>query len=105
MNGRSRFTYSLPLMSRLLFAIDTKGVKMRSLSRGMLALLLAAGLGGIGGTAHAVPTRADGDVLAELKAIPGMTVEEKASTLAGYRWFWLNYRQPVDHRHPEKGWF
>ncbi|GAA4631974.1 S28 family serine protease [Actinoallomurus vinaceus] len=79
---------------------------MRNLSRGMLALLLAAGLGGVGGTAHAAPVRAaDDDVLAKLKAIPGMTVEEKPSTLSGYRWFWLNYRQPVDHRHPERGWF
>jgi hypothetical protein len=79
---------------------------MRNLSQGMLALLLAAGLGGVGGTAHAAPVRAaDEDVLAKLKAIPGMTVEEKTSTLSGYRWFWLNYRQPVDHRHPERGWF
>ncbi|MEV0406675.1 S28 family serine protease [Actinoallomurus sp. NPDC050550] len=80
---------------------------MRNLSRGMLALLLAAGLGGVGGTAHAAaPVRAaDDGVLAKLKAIPGMTVEEKTSTLTGYRWFWLNYRQPVDHRHPERGWF
>ncbi|MEV5711339.1 S28 family serine protease [Actinoallomurus sp. NPDC052274] len=79
---------------------------MRNLSRGMLALLLAAGLGGLGGTAHATPGRAaDDDVLTRLKAIPGMTVEEKTSALSGYRWFWLNYRQPVDHRHPERGWF
>ncbi|GAA4614507.1 S28 family serine protease [Actinoallomurus liliacearum] len=79
---------------------------MRNLSRGVLALLLAAGLGGLGGTAHAAPVRAGGDdVLTRLKAIPGMTVEEKTSALSGYRWFWLNYRQPVDHRHPERGWF
>jgi hypothetical protein len=79
---------------------------MRNLSRGMLALLLAAGLGGVSGAAQAAPVRAgDDDVLTRLKAIPGMTVEEKTSTLTGYRWFWLNYRQPIDHRHPERGWF
>ncbi len=78
---------------------------MRKLPRGVLALLLAAGLGGIGGTAHAAPGRADDDVLARLKAIPGMTVQEKTSVLTGYRWFWLDYRQPIDHRHPDRGWF
>jgi hypothetical protein len=78
---------------------------MRKVSRGVLAVLLAAGLSGVSGTAHAAPTRADEDVAAKLKAIPGMTVEEKTSTLTGYRWFWLNYRQPVDHRNPSKGWF
>jgi hypothetical protein len=78
---------------------------MRKVSRGVLGIILAAGLSGIGGAAHAVTTRADDDVLAQLKAIPGMTVQEKTSTLTGYRWFWLNYRQPIDHLHPSKGWF
>jgi hypothetical protein len=78
---------------------------MRNVSRGILAILLAAGLSGAGGVAHAAPSRTGGDVLAELKAIPGMTVQEKTSTLTGYRWFWLEYRQPVDHRHPDRGWF
>jgi hypothetical protein len=70
----------------------------------MLGVLLAASLSGIGGAAQAA-TGADDDILAKLQAIPGMTVQEKASTLTGYRWFWLNYRQPVDHLHPNKGWF
>ena len=78
---------------------------MRNVSRGMLAILLAAGLSGVGGAANAAATRSDDDVLAKLKAIPGMTVEEKTSTLTGYRWFWLDYRQPIDHRNPKKGWF
>jgi hypothetical protein len=78
---------------------------MRKVSRGLLAVMLAAGLSGVSGTAHAATAKADGDILAKLTAIPGMTVQEKTSTLTGYRWFWLNYRQPVDHRHPEKGWF
>lgn len=69
-------------------------------------MVLAAGLSGVAGTAHAAAAgAADDDILARLKAIPGMTVQEKTSTLTGYRWFWLNYRQPVDHRHPGKGWF
>ncbi|SPT49314.1 aminopeptidase [Actinomadura madurae] len=80
-----------------------------------MALLLAAGMTGAGASAaQAVTTQAGtapagaaqaGDVLAQLKAIPGMQVTEKASTLPGYRWFWLEYRQPVDHRNPRGQWF
>src|SRR4051812_20103721 len=78
---------------------------MRKVSRAVLAVLLAAGLSGVSATAHAAPSRTGDDILTRLKAIPGMTAQEKTSTLAGYRWFWLDYRQPVDHRHPDKGWF
>ncbi len=79
---------------------------MRNVSRGAVAVLLAAGLlSGIGGAAGAASSKADDDILAKLKAIPGMTVQEKTSDLTGYRWFWLNYKQPVDHRDPSKGWF
>lgn len=78
---------------------------MRKVSRGILTVALAAGLSGVAGTAHAATSKADDDILARLKAIPGMTVQEKTSTLTGYRWFWLDYKQPVDHRHPNKGWF
>nr|WP_052478491.1 S28 family serine protease [Kibdelosporangium sp. MJ126-NF4]CTQ98023.1 FIG01124324: hypothetical protein [Kibdelosporangium sp. MJ126-NF4] len=45
------------------------------------------------------------DVADRLRAIPGMTVDERASTITGVRWFWLTYRQPVDHEHPERGSF
>jgi len=76
---------------------------MRSLSRRVLAVLTALALTSGGVTsAHAGP----GDDIADrLKAIPGMKVEERTSTLAGYRWFWMTYRQPVDHRNPGRGWF
>ncbi|MFI0411253.1 S28 family serine protease [Actinomadura sp. 3N508] len=80
-----------------------------------MALLLAAGVTGAGATtAQAVTDRADtaqagtaqaGDILDRLKAIPGMQVTEKTSTLPGYRWFWLEYKQPVDHRNPKGQWF
>ncbi|MFF5260424.1 S28 family serine protease [Actinomadura viridis] len=72
-----------------------------------MALLLAAGLTGAGGTTARAdgPTAAAEDIAAELKAIPGMKVEEKTSTLPGHRWFWLTYRQPVDHRRPGGQWF
>ncbi len=47
---------------------------------------------------------ASSDIKDRLLAIPGMSlIEEKPYT--GYRYFVLNYTQPVDHRHPSKGTF
>ena len=44
------------------------------------------------------------DIRDRILAIPGMSlIEEKAVT--GYRYFVLNYTQPIDHRHPSKGTF
>ncbi|MYW13242.1 aminopeptidase [Streptomyces sp. SID2563] len=44
------------------------------------------------------------DIKDRILAIPGMSlIEEKP--YAGYRYFVLNYTQPVDHRHPSKGTF
>jgi hypothetical protein len=41
-----------------------------------------------------------GDILDELKAIPGLTVEERTTMLEGYRFFVMTYDQPVDHKNP-----
>lgn len=55
---------------------------------------------GTTGTASTTST----DILDRLLAIPGMSlIQEKPYT--GYRFFILNYTQPVDHRHPSKGTF
>lgn len=44
------------------------------------------------------------DIKDQLLAIPGMSlIQEKP--YAGYRYFVLNYAQPVDHRHPDRGTF
>ncbi|MFI0979533.1 S28 family serine protease [Streptomyces sp. NPDC021093] len=44
------------------------------------------------------------DIKDRILAIPGMSlIEEKP--YAGYRYFVLNYTQPIDHRHPERGTF
>ena len=44
------------------------------------------------------------DIKDRILAIPGMSlIEEKP--YPGYRFFVLNYTQPVDHRHPSKGTF
>ncbi len=41
-----------------------------------------------------------GDILDELRAIPGMEVEEGSTMVAGYRFFVMQYDQPVDHDNP-----
>ena len=41
-----------------------------------------------------------GDILDELRAIPGMTATEQSTMLPGYRFFLLEYEQPVDHHDP-----
>jgi len=39
-----------------------------------------------------------GDIAVELAAIPGMTVEERDTMIEGYRFFVMEYAQPVDHQ-------
>jgi len=41
-----------------------------------------------------------GDILDELRAIPGMTVEERTTMIPSYRFFVMTYDQPVDHAAP-----
>ena len=40
------------------------------------------------------------DIATQLAAIPGMTVSEQSSPGPGFRFFFLTYRQPVDHTKP-----
>jgi hypothetical protein len=41
-----------------------------------------------------------GDILEELRRIPGLTVEERTTMVEGYRFFVMQYEQPVDHDNP-----
>ena len=41
-----------------------------------------------------------GDILDELRAIPGLSVTEESTMLEGYRFFVMDYDQPVDHDDP-----
>lgn len=41
------------------------------------------------------------DLLARLQRVPGLQVTEKTTTAAGYRFFHLQYEQPVDHEAPQ----
>ncbi|MFH8896046.1 S28 family serine protease [Streptomyces coeruleorubidus] len=80
---------------------------MRKALRWLLALTVLIGTLGTAGAATAADaTGTDGttDIKERLLSIPGMSlVEEKPYT--GYRFFVLNYTQPVDHRKPSKGTF
>ncbi|MFB7337657.1 S28 family serine protease [Streptomyces adustus] len=79
---------------------------MRKALRWLLALTVLIGTLSTAGAATAAVPEATGttDIKDQLLAIPGMSlVEEKPYT--GYRYFVLQYTQPVDHRHPSKGTF
>ncbi|AXG77974.1 S28 family serine protease [Streptomyces paludis] len=78
---------------------------MRKALRWLLSLVLVIGAVATAGAATAAEsTDTDTDIKDRILAIPGMSlIQEKPYT--GYRYFVLNYTQPVDHRHPSKGTF
>ncbi|MFD3583300.1 S28 family serine protease [Streptomyces sp. NPDC058683] len=75
---------------------------MRKALRWLLALTVLIGTLSMAGSATAAEPEAD--IKDRLLAIPGMSlIQEKP--YPGYRYFVLNYTQPVDHRHPDRGTF
>jgi hypothetical protein len=79
---------------------------MRKALRWLLALAVLIGTLSTAGAATAAQPEATGttDIKDQLLAVPGMSlIEEKP--YHGYRFFVLNYTQPIDHRHPSKGTF
>lgn len=81
---------------------------MRKALRWLLSLVVLIGTMSTAATATAgaatAAKPAEPDIKERLLAIPGMSlIEEKP--YEGYRYFVLNYTQPVDHRHPSKGTF
>ncbi|MEU2061819.1 S28 family serine protease [Streptomyces sp. NPDC013455] len=77
---------------------------MRKALRWLLALTVLIGTlstaAGAATAAESEPT----DIKDRLLSIPGMSlIQEKP--YPGYRYFVLNYTQPVDHRHPDRGTF
>ncbi|WP_446042044.1 S28 family serine protease [Streptomyces sp. SID1121] len=91
---------------------------MRKTLRWLLSLSLIIGTAATAGAATAADQKsASGTAVTDTKgapdatdikdrvlAIPGMSlIQEKP--YEGYRYFVLNYTQPVDHRHPSKGTF
>ncbi|MGR8010461.1 S28 family serine protease [Streptomyces hypolithicus] len=77
---------------------------MRKALRWLLSLVVLIGTVGISSAPAGAATAAEPDIKDRILAIPGMSlIEEKPYT--GYRYFVLNYTQPVDHRRPSKGTF
>ncbi|MGW1377111.1 S28 family serine protease [Streptomyces sp. NPDC002446] len=80
---------------------------MRKATRWLLSLAVLIGTATAGSASAGAATAAeprDGDIKDRILAIRGMSlVEEKP--VDGYRYFVLNYTQPIDHRHPSKGTF
>lgn len=88
---------------------------MRKALRWLLSLVLLIGAASTAGAATAAErdsaahqtagaATASQDIKDRILAIPGMSlIQEKP--YAGYRFFVLNYTQPIDHRHPSKGTF
>ncbi|QES48350.1 aminopeptidase [Streptomyces venezuelae] len=81
---------------------------MRKALRWLLSLVMLIGTAGAAGFTASAATAAgpaDGpDIKDQILAIPGMSlIEEKP--YPGYRFFVLNYEQPVDHRKPSQGTF
>ncbi|MFI9149819.1 S28 family serine protease [Streptomyces sp. NPDC053367] len=79
---------------------------MRKALRWLLALTVLIGTLSTAGAATAAQPEATatGDIKDRLLAIPGVSlIEEKPYT--GYRFFVLNFTQPVDHRNPSAGTF
>ncbi|MFE7773015.1 S28 family serine protease [Streptomyces sp. NPDC057445] len=82
---------------------------MRKALRWLLSLVMLVGMAGVTASAATAAGPASGpgasqDIKDQILAIPGMSlIEEKP--YPGYRYFVLNYAQPVDHRRPSKGTF
>ncbi|MEU6080710.1 S28 family serine protease [Streptomyces sp. NPDC047108] len=80
---------------------------MRKALRWLLSLTVLIGAAGAGSVPAGAATAAEPgvkDIKDRILAIPGMSlIEEKP--VDGYRYFVLNYKQPIDHRHPSKGSF
>ncbi|MFF3326193.1 S28 family serine protease [Streptomyces sp. NPDC002889] len=81
---------------------------MRKALRWLLALVVLIGTvsaaGATAGAATAAEPTTGTDIKDRILAVPGMSLLEE-KPYPGYRFFVLNYTQPVDHRHPGKGTF
>ncbi|MFH9421008.1 S28 family serine protease [Streptomyces sp. NPDC017529] len=80
---------------------------MRKAIRCLLSLAVLIGTASAGTASATAATAAKPkatDIKDRILAIPGMSlVQEKPAD--GYRFFVLNYTQPIDHQHPSKGTF
>src|SRR4051812_27427491 len=77
---------------------------MRKALTWLLSLMVLLGTFSAGGVSASAATATEPDIKDQILALPGMSFAEE-KTYPGYRFFVLNYTQPVDHRHPSKGTF
>ncbi|GAA0614424.1 S28 family serine protease [Streptomyces crystallinus] len=77
---------------------------MRKTLRWLLSLVVLIGTVSVAGATAGAATAAEPDIKDRILAIPGMSlIEEKP--YPGYRYFVLNFTQPVDHHRPSAGTF
>lgn len=83
-------------------------IRRRTLAAAILPVLvtsmigLTAAIPAQAGPESAQSVQAQDDLLDRLEAVPGLTVvSEEAAPAPGYRFFFLTYRQAVDHRNPQ----
>ncbi len=70
-------------------------------SRLLTVLVSVLALLSLPAVASAQPATTD-DLVERLSAMPGLTIVSQTEP-TGYRFFVLTFRQPADHRHPERG--
>ncbi|GAA3105177.1 hypothetical protein GCM10017687_16050 [Streptomyces echinatus] len=79
-------------------------MRMRKVLRWLLAFTVLIGTWSAAAGAATAAGSEPTDIKDRLLSIPGISlVQEKP--YPGYRYFVLNYTQPVDHRHPDRGTF
>jgi hypothetical protein len=77
---------------------------MRRTLRWLLSLLVLIGAAGVSGTPAGAATAPSHGIEDRILAIKGMSLI-KEKKVDGYRYFILDYEQPIDHRNPSKGTF
>ncbi|MEU5438555.1 S28 family serine protease [Streptomyces sp. NPDC020719] len=77
---------------------------MRKTLRWLLSLVVLIGTVSVAGATAGAATAAEPDIKDRILAIPGVSLLEE-KPYAGYRYFVLDFTQPVDHRHPSQGTF
>lgn len=82
-------------------------IRRRTVAAAIMPVLAASMIGltaaipAQAGPVSAPAVQVQDDLLDQLKAIPGLTVvSEEDPPAEGFRFFFLTYRQPVDHRNP-----
>ncbi|MGH3468516.1 MAG: S28 family serine protease, partial [Thermocrispum sp.] len=83
-----------------------RAVAMAAAAASMTAVGLAVPAVAAPTAADTAAVQAQGDIVDQLEKVKGLTiVKEEPAPAPGFRFFYLTYRQPVDHERPSKGTF